>query len=91
VSLGYAKQGIRVYAVCPWMTDTPMANRLASNQVDAKADFAKLNPSGRFVKPEEIVEVVLAMFDNSSRFISGDVVLVDSGGQTQKVQMPHAL
>jgi NAD(P)-dependent dehydrogenase (short-subunit alcohol dehydrogenase family) len=91
VALGFIEQGIRTYAVCPWMTDTSMANRLANNQTDAKDNLAKLNPSGRFVKPEEIAEVVLAMFENSSRFISGDVVLVDSGGQTQKVQMPHAL
>ncbi len=91
VALGFAEHGIRVYTVCPWMTDTPMANRLAGNQPDVKADLAKLNPSGRFVKPEEIADVVLAMFENSSRFISGEVVLVDSGGQTQKIHMPHAI
>ena len=91
VALSFVKQGIRVYAVCPFMTDTPMLDRMASNQTDIKDNYAKFNPSGRLVTPKEITDIVLAMFENSSRFISGDVVLVDSGGQTQKVQMPHTL
>ena len=49
VAVAFGDQGIRVYAVCPWMTDTPMANRLAGHQAEAKAQFAKLNPSGTIV------------------------------------------
>ncbi|NQT73561.1 MAG: SDR family oxidoreductase [Chloroflexi bacterium] len=90
VALGFAKQGIRVFAVCPWATDTPMLNRMASNQTDLKDKFAKINPSGRLVTPQEISDVVIAMFEKSSRFINGDPVLVDSSRQTQQVPISLA-
>lgn len=91
VAVAFANQGIRVYAVCPWMTDSPMANRLTGNQAEAKAEFAKLNPSGQMVKPEDIAGVVVAMLADAPEYSSGDAVLVDSGGRTQKVQMPQAV
>jgi NAD(P)-dependent dehydrogenase (short-subunit alcohol dehydrogenase family) len=90
VAVAFADQGIRVYAVLPWMTDTPMANRLAGDRPAAKAQFAKLNPSGKLVKPEDIAGVVAAMLAGAPEYKSGDAVLVDYGGHTQKVQMPQA-
>ena len=39
-------QNVVVLAVCPWITDTPMADRLAGRDHAAKAEFARLNPSG---------------------------------------------
>jgi NAD(P)-dependent dehydrogenase (short-subunit alcohol dehydrogenase family) len=91
VAVGFANQGIRVYAVCPWITDTPMANRLTGHQAEAKAQFAKVNPSGQIVKPEDVAGVVVAMLADAPEYNSGDAVLVDSGGITQKVQMPQAV
>ncbi|MGB3905348.1 MAG: glucose 1-dehydrogenase [Anaerolineae bacterium] len=91
VAAGFADQGIRVYAVCPWMTDTPMANRLTGGQGEAKAQFAKLNPSGKLVKPEDVAGVVVSMLADAPEYNSGEAVLVDSGGHTQKVQMPQAV
>ena len=91
VALGFFKQGVRVFAVCPYMTDTPMLNRMASNRTDIKDNFAKFNPSGRLVTPREISDVVISMFENSSRFISGNAVLVDSSRKTEQVAIPLAL
>lgn len=91
VHAGYADQGIRVYAVCPWMTETPMLEYLTGGNADARAAFQSLNPSGEFVKAEEIAEVVVAMFAGDARFANGDAVLVDSGAAIQKIQMPTAV
>jgi len=78
-------QNVVVLAVCPWITDTPMIDRLAGRDHAAKAEFARLNPSGRIVRPDEVARVVLAMFAGTSGLESGEAVLVDSGGAMQAI------
>jgi NAD(P)-dependent dehydrogenase (short-subunit alcohol dehydrogenase family) len=91
VAAGFADQGIRVYAVCPWITDTPMIDRLTGYQSEAKTQFASVNPSGQITAPEDVAGVAVAMLAGAPEYENGDAVLVDSGGSTQKVQMPRAL
>jgi NAD(P)-dependent dehydrogenase (short-subunit alcohol dehydrogenase family) len=78
-------QNVVVLAVCPWITDTPMVDRLAGRDDAAKAEFARVNPSGRIVRPDEVARVVLAMFAGTSGLESGEAVLVDSGGAMQAI------
>jgi NAD(P)-dependent dehydrogenase (short-subunit alcohol dehydrogenase family) len=85
VAAGLAAQNIGVFAVCPWITDTPMVDRLAAGDRDVKARFARMNPSGRIVTPDEVAQVVLAIFAGTSGLDSGDAVLVDSGGLTRRI------
>lgn len=86
VAAGFADQGVRVYAVCPWITDTPMADRLTGFQPEAKAQFGAMNPSGRIAAPEDVASVVLSLLSGAAGLESGDSVLVDSGGLTQRIQ-----
>jgi NAD(P)-dependent dehydrogenase (short-subunit alcohol dehydrogenase family) len=78
-------QPVSVFAVCPWITDTPMTDRVANHDPDSKARLAALNPSGRIVPPGEIAAVVLAMFSGALGLESGEAVLVDSGGVLQTI------
>ena len=86
VAVAFADQGVRVYAVCPWITDTPMTDRLTAFQPEAKAQFGAMNPSGRIVAPEDVAGVVLSLFADQAGLESGDSVLVDRGGATQRIQ-----
>jgi len=51
VAAGFASENIRVCAVCPWLTDTPMVDRLTHHQAEAKSRLAGMNPSGRAATP----------------------------------------
>lgn len=78
VAASCAEDQIRVYAVCPWVTDTPMADRLTGHNEEAKAAFgAGINPGGAIVPVEEIAEAVARLFDGTDAMHSGEAVLVD--------------
>ena len=85
VAAGLTPQNIGVFAVCPWITDTPMIDRLAGHNSAAKAQFGQMNPSGRIVAPDDVAEAVLSIFAGQSGLVSGDAVLVDSGGALQTI------
>jgi len=84
-AVAFADQGIRVYAVCPWVTDTPMIERVSGHQPEVKAELVKLNPSGRIVLPSDVAQVVVALFAGTAGYKSGDAALVDSSAATQKL------
>jgi NAD(P)-dependent dehydrogenase (short-subunit alcohol dehydrogenase family) len=86
VAAAFADDHVRVYAVCPWITDTPMMDRLAGFKTDAKLRFGMMNPSGVLATPEDVARVVVSLFVDAKGLDSGDAVLVDSGGITQKVR-----
>jgi NAD(P)-dependent dehydrogenase (short-subunit alcohol dehydrogenase family) len=77
---GCSAQGVRVYAVCPYMTDTPMTTRLTGGDPATAARFASLNPSGTIAEPADVAEVVTDMLFAPTRFESGAAVVVDRGG-----------
>jgi NAD(P)-dependent dehydrogenase (short-subunit alcohol dehydrogenase family) len=72
--------GVRVFAVCPWIIDTPMLERfIGSTTHEDKAGFAAgLNPSGRLAVPEDIATAVADLVDGRSNVPNGGAVLVDS-------------
>lgn len=63
----YAQKNLRVNAVCPGFVDTEMTIQSVSNIVaktgrgehEARAELARLNPSGRLISPEEVAAAVL--------------------------------
>jgi len=84
---GFAEQNISVFAVCPWVTDTPMIDRLTGFQPEAKAGFAaSINPSGKIALPEDIAAAVADIFSGKNKTIkSGEAILVDRGGLINKI------
>jgi 3-oxoacyl-[acyl-carrier protein] reductase len=70
-----AEFGIRVNAICPVSTDTPMlADFGAGDHVTAKA-----TPLGRLAKPEEIAATAAFLASDDASFITGSSILVDGG------------
>lgn len=57
-ALEYAKQGIRVNAVCPGDIETDIARRVAGSE-EAMQQYGASNLMGRWGQPEDIGEVVV--------------------------------
>ena len=77
----YSAQGIRVNAVLPGITKTPMIARLIEDPQFA-AFFEKLkerHPIGRFAEPREIGEAVKWLLSEAASFVNGATVPVDGG------------
>ena len=77
-ALEYARNGIRVNAVCPAAIKTEMAERaFADPQV--KKFVLSLHPLGRFGQPKEISEAVLWMLSDRASFMTGENLVIDGG------------
>lgn len=77
-ALEYARQNIRVNAVCPGAIETPMLERLISSGVDRTA-LEQSEPVGRLGKPDEIAEAVLWLCSPAASFVTGHAMAVDGG------------
>jgi NAD(P)-dependent dehydrogenase (short-subunit alcohol dehydrogenase family) len=75
-ALDYARDGIRVSAVCPACVDTPM---LASAPEEVRQYLKTLHPIGRFGKPEEVAAAVMWLCSDQSAFVTGTGIVLDGG------------
>jgi NAD(P)-dependent dehydrogenase (short-subunit alcohol dehydrogenase family) len=78
-ALEYAKQGIRVNAVCPGAIDTPMIDRFTRGDASARAAMDAMHPMGRMGRPEEIAEVAIWLCSDRASFVTGHALPVDGG------------
>jgi len=78
-ALEYAKQGIRVNAVCPGVIETPMVQRLTDRHPSAAEAMVAGHPIGRVGKPEEIAEAVIWLCSEAASFVTGLAMSVDGG------------
>jgi NAD(P)-dependent dehydrogenase (short-subunit alcohol dehydrogenase family) len=79
-ALEYAKEGIRINAVCPGLIWTPMADQMvASGQGEALKGMEKAVPMGRVGRPEEIADAVLWLCSDSASYVTGQSISVDGG------------
>jgi NAD(P)-dependent dehydrogenase (short-subunit alcohol dehydrogenase family) len=73
----YARDGIRVNAVCPAMIETPMvAHLLKTNPQDAARVLA-VTPMGRVGQPQEVAGVALFLASDESTYVTGVSLPVD--------------
>jgi len=83
-SLEYAKQKIRINAVCPGVIRTPMVERLMDSRPEYnEAALTAFEPVGRFGTPEEIAEAVLWLSSDAASFVTGLPMAVDGGWTAQ--------
>ncbi len=79
VALQYAQSGIRVNAVCPGLTDTPMMDRILGGNREMEKLFVAGTPIGRKAKPEEIARAAAWLCSDEASFVTGTIMPVDGG------------
>lgn len=81
MALDHAREGIRVNAVCPGDTDTPMlaAGQTGAVRADILAGFGATIPMGRVAQPTEIAAAVAFLLSDAAGFITGAALPVDGG------------
>jgi NAD(P)-dependent dehydrogenase (short-subunit alcohol dehydrogenase family) len=78
-ALENARAGVRVNAVCPGSTDTPMLQGFMSRSDAARKMILSSVPSGRLGTPEEIAEAVVWLCSDRASYVTGESLLVDGG------------
>ncbi|QBD77172.1 SDR family oxidoreductase [Ktedonosporobacter rubrisoli] len=79
VALEFARQNIRVNALCPGFVHTPMLQRIFETHPGVQGQLAERSPVGRIAKPEEIAQAVIWLCSDASSFITGACLPVDGG------------
>ncbi|MEM8487966.1 MAG: glucose 1-dehydrogenase [Bacteroidota bacterium] len=75
----YARAGIRINAICPGFTETPMVGRMVADDPGRRAKLEKAIPLGRLASPEEIANAVLFLASADNQFMIGHTLTLDGG------------
>ncbi len=75
----FARQGIRVNALCPGPVNTPLLKELFAKDPERAARRLIHVPLGRFAEPEELAAAVAFLASDDARFITASTFLVDGG------------
>jgi NAD(P)-dependent dehydrogenase (short-subunit alcohol dehydrogenase family) len=82
-ALDYAKQAIRVNAVCPGVIQTPMLDRIAESTPGVVEALLAVKPMGRLGTANEIAEAVVWLLSDAASFVTGTTLAVDGGFTAQ--------
>lgn len=75
----YAKDGIRVNALCPGAVRTPMLARAIGGEAAAEKKLRAAHPMNRFAEPQEIANAALWLCSDQSSFVTGHELAADGG------------
>jgi NAD(P)-dependent dehydrogenase (short-subunit alcohol dehydrogenase family) len=75
----FAREGVRVNALCPGPVNTPLLQELFASDPERAARRLVHIPMGRFAEPEEVANAVLFLASDESSFITASTFLVDGG------------
>ena len=75
----FAREGIRVNALCPGPVNTPLLQELFAKDAERAARRLVHVPMGRFGEPHEMANAVLFLASDESSFITATTFLVDGG------------
>jgi NAD(P)-dependent dehydrogenase (short-subunit alcohol dehydrogenase family) len=75
----FAREGVRVNALCPGPVNTPLLQELFAKDPERAARRMVHIPLGRFAEPSEIANAVLFLASDESSFITASTFLVDGG------------
>ncbi|EXJ69815.1 uncharacterized protein A1O5_06887 [Cladophialophora psammophila CBS 110553] len=75
----YAKSGIRVNAVCPGYTDTPMLRMPGAGRSVGMDEYLRVCPMGRLGEAREIADVIVFLSSPMASYVTGQDIPVDGG------------
>ncbi len=75
----FARQGVRVNALCPGPVNTPLLQELFAKDPERAARRLVHIPVGRFAEPEELANAVLFLASDESSFVTASTFMVDGG------------
>jgi len=75
----FARQGVRVNALCPGPVNTPLLQELFASDPERAERRLVHVPMGRFAEPEEMANAVLFLASDESSFMTASTFLVDGG------------
>jgi len=78
-ALEYIRKGIRINAVCPGFTDTPMMQRAMKEQPTYTQRLIERVPARRMGTPEEVAAAILYLCSDQAGFVTGHTLVLDGG------------
>jgi NAD(P)-dependent dehydrogenase (short-subunit alcohol dehydrogenase family) len=79
LAVQFGPKGVRSNAICPGPVETPLLMDWLVKDEEAKRIRLARNPTGRFGKPEEIVNMAVYLASDESRWTNGASLVVDGG------------
>ena len=87
LALDHGKDGVRVNAVCPSLTLTPMTETIKHDE-EKLAKFRERIPLGRPAEPDDIARAMLLLASDDAAYITGVLLPVDGGLSASNGQPP---
>lgn len=79
LALEWAEHAIRVNAIGPAMTETPLTEQQLLGDSEKRAKAVSQIPMGRLGLPEDLLGTVLLLASSAGQFITGQTLFVDGG------------
>ena len=77
LALEYADRGIRVNAIAPGATRTPIQSWLGDDETEAEIESHI--PMGRVAEPDEVARVAAFLLSDDARYVTGQTLFADGG------------
>ena len=75
----YARAGIRVNAILPGTTDTPMLRRFIAENPEMEKPMRRMTATGEFGRSDQVAQAAVWLCSDAAAFVSGESMLVDGG------------
>lgn len=79
MAMDFARDNIRVNAICPGSVRTPRTEKYWKSSPTGKSEIATLAPLQRSAEPEEIARPAVFLASQQASYMTGSIVVVDGG------------
>jgi NAD(P)-dependent dehydrogenase (short-subunit alcohol dehydrogenase family) len=79
LAVQFGPKGVRTNAICPGPIETPLLTEWLLKDAEAKRIRLARNPTGRFGKPEDIVNAGIYLASDESAWTNGSELVIDGG------------